>query len=72
MMIAGPGYLAAATADEHHEHLPVACPYWRGNATNVRFTALSINSIDIKMINALRRTNTPTTPMVNNTAPTIV
>jgi hypothetical protein len=35
-------------------------------ATNKRFTALSISSIHIKTIIALRRVNTPITPMLNS------
>lgn len=37
------------------------------NATNNKLTAFSINSIDMKIIIALRLNNTPNTPMVNNT-----
>ena len=35
-------------------------------ATSNRFTALSINSMHIKIKMALRRMSTPTIPMVNN------
>lgn len=37
------------------------------NATNSKFTAFNINSIDIKIIMALRLKSTPKTPIVNNT-----
>ena len=37
------------------------------NATSNKLTALSINSIDIKIIMALRLKSTPNTPIVNNT-----
>src|SRR4051812_20193983 len=45
-----------------------ATPYACANAMNVRFTALSISSTHMKMMIALRRVSTPTTPMVNSTA----
>src|SRR5262245_42074330 len=35
---------------------------------NVRFTALSISSTHMKMMIALRRVSTPTTPIVNSSA----
>src|SRR5438105_13862277 len=38
------------------------------NATNVRFTAFSINSIHINIEMTLRLIITPTTPIVNSTA----
>src|SRR6202023_1501575 len=37
-------------------------------ATNDRLTALSINSIDIKIMSGLRRMSTPVAPMVKRTA----
>src|SRR5262249_37845485 len=37
-------------------------------ATNVRFTALSMSSTHMNTMIALRRINTPTTPITNNTA----
>ena len=45
-----------------------ACPRtslsWRAKATNVRFTALSISSMHMNITRTLRRTSTPTAPMV--------
>ena len=41
----------------------IACIFEK--ASNKRFTALSINSTHMKIIIALRRTNTPMIPMVN-------
>ena len=38
------------------------------NATMARFAAFNINSMDMKMISALRRIKTPVTPMVNKIA----
>ena len=38
------------------------------NATNARFAAFSINSMDMNMISALRRMSTPKAPIVNRTA----
>src|SRR5436305_2476288 len=40
-------------------------------ATNDKLTAFNINSIDMKIINGLRRMSTPTTPTVNNIALTM-
>jgi len=37
-----------------------------------RFAAFNINSMDMKMISALRRINTPSTPMVNKIAERIM
>src|SRR4051812_42350023 len=45
-----------------------ATPYVCANAMNVRFTAFSISSTHMKMMIALRRVSTPTTPIVNSTA----
>src|SRR5262249_35868314 len=40
----------------------------RANVTNVRFTAFSMSSIDMKTTIRLRRTRTPTTPSAESTA----
>src|SRR5581483_8783879 len=43
-------------------------PYSRENATNVRFTALSMSSTHMNTMIALRRTSTPTTPIAKSAA----
>jgi hypothetical protein len=43
-------------------------PRYDENATIDRFTAFSISSSDIKMMMALRRVTTPTTPITKRTA----
>ena len=40
----------------------------RAKVTSVRFTALSISSTHMNTTIALRRTSTPTAPMVNSSA----
>src|SRR5437773_12030896 len=45
-----------------------ATPYVCAKATKVRFTAFSISSTHMKMMIALRRVSTPTTPITNRTA----
>jgi len=42
------------------------------NATNNKFTELSISSIHIKIIMALRRVSTPVTPMQNRIADNVI
>ena len=56
---------------EEHDDLPVhrrRAP--RPKATNARLAAFSISSIDMKITSGLRRTRTPTTPIVNRIADT--
>src|SRR4051812_17861685 len=59
---------AAATVMTKNTKTCPATPYCCANATNVRFTALSISSTHMKMMIALRRVSTPTTPIVNRIA----
>ena len=60
---------AAATAiTKKTKMCPSIEPCWREKATKLRFTAFSISSIDMKMMSALRRTRTPTTPIVKRIA----
>src|SRR5829696_4955591 len=69
MMIARPtAASAAATVMTKKTKTCPATPYTCANATKVRFTALSISSTHMKMMIALRRVSTPTTPIVNSTA----
>src|SRR5262249_20710440 len=69
MMIARPtAASAAATVMTKKTNTCPVTPYACANATNVRFTALSINSTHMKTMIALRRMSTPTTPITNNTA----
>src|SRR5438093_1874361 len=69
MMIARPtAASAAATVITKNTNTCPATPCTCANATNVRFTALSISSTHMKMMIALRRVSTPTTPIVNSTA----
>src|SRR2546423_10908608 len=41
---------------------------WRAKATSVRFAALSISSIEIRITRGLRRTSTPMAPSPKRTA----
>src|SRR3954466_11302998 len=69
MMIARPtAASAAATVMTKITNTWPAMPYTLLNATNVRFTALSMSSTHMKMMIALRRVSTPTTPIVNRIA----
>src|SRR3954468_13936177 len=69
MMMARPtAASAAATVMTKNTKTCPATPYVCANAMNVRFTALSISSTHMKMMIALRRVSTPTTPIVNRTA----
>src|SRR5213592_2499777 len=69
MMMARPtAASAAATVMTKNTKTCPATPYSCANATKVRFTALSISSTHMKMMIALRRVSTPTTPIVNSTA----
>ena len=47
---------------------PSNVPNSRAKATNTKLAELSINSIDINIIIALRRNKTPTTPIENRIA----
>ncbi len=47
---------------------PSTAPSARPNATNVRFTAFSMISIDSRIVIRLRRTNTPAAPIANRIA----
>ena len=42
----------------------------RANVTNVRLAALSISSTHMNITSTLRRSSSPTAPMVNSNAPT--
>src|SRR5690349_16740302 len=69
MMIANPtAASAAATVMTKNTNTCPATPYCWANATNVRFTALSISSTHMNTMMTLRRINTPNTPITNNTA----
>src|SRR5437762_10871560 len=69
MMMARPtAASAAATVMTKKTNTCPATPYVCANATNVRFTALSISSTHMKMMIAFRRVSTPTTPIVKSTA----
>src|SRR3954470_22828956 len=69
MMIARPtAASAAATVITKNTNTWPATPYTCAKATNARLTALSINSTHMKMMIALRRVSTPTTPMTKRTA----
>src|SRR5438046_10046047 len=59
---------AAATVITKNTHTCPATPCTCANATNDRFTAFSISSTHMKMMIALRRVSTPTTPITNSTA----
>ena len=69
-MIASPtATSAAATAITKNTNTwPSSEWSWFPNDTNARFAALSISSTDMKMMMALRRTSTPTMPIVNRIA----
>src|SRR3954471_3986830 len=69
MMMARPtAASAAATVMTKKTKTCPATPYVWANATKDRLTALSISSTHMKMMIALRRVSTPTTPIVNSTA----
>src|SRR4029453_18713754 len=69
MMIARPtAASAAATVMTKITNTWPAMPYTLLNATNDRFTALSMSSTHMKMMIAFRRVSTPMAPMVNSTA----
>src|SRR5579862_1776735 len=53
---------AATTITKKTNTWPCSCPYARPNATNARFTALSISSMDMNTVMMFRRTRKPTTP----------
>lgn len=65
MIIANPiAASAAATARIKNTNIcPLMSPRNEENATNERLMELSINSIDINIIMALRLTRTPITPI---------
>ena len=63
---------AATTITNSTEIWPSSTPSWRPAATKVRFTALSISSIDMNITRALRRTRMPATPMTNSTAASVM
>ena len=44
----------------------------RANVTSARFAELNSSSIDISWMSGLRRTMTPTTPMKNRIAETVM
>src|SRR5205085_9505293 len=69
-MIASPTATSAAATAITKKTIawPSAEPSRWPKATNARFAALSINSIDMKITSGSRRTMTPTTPMANSTA----
>src|SRR5215210_3802381 len=69
MMIARPtAASAAATVMTKKTNTCPETPYRCEKATKARFTALSISSTHMKMMIALRRVSTPTTPIVNSAA----
>src|SRR5215213_702786 len=69
MMIASPtAASAAATVITNTTKTCPVAPYTRENATKVRFTAFSISSTHMKIMIALRRVRTPTTPIVKSAA----
>src|SRR5687768_12961537 len=69
MMIARPtAASAAATVITKNTNTCPATPCTCANATNARFTALSISSTHMKMMIALRRVSTPTTPITKSSA----
>src|SRR5437867_6712587 len=71
MMIARP--MATSPAATQMMKVAKVCPIRSGTfvslekATKLRFAALSISSIDMKMMIALRRVRTPRTPIENRT-----
>src|ERR1051325_11523325 len=69
MMIARPtAASAAATVITKKTNTCPATPYTCAKATKARLTALSISSTHMKMMIALRRVSTPTTPITKRTA----
>src|SRR5512147_360047 len=72
MMIASPtAASAAATVMTKITNTCPVSPYSLESATNDRLTALSMSSTHMKMMIALRRVSTPTTPIVNSTADSV-
>src|SRR5713101_8373724 len=59
---------AATVIDMSANSWPSRFWSWREKATSVRLAALSISSMQIRMISGLRRTSTPTVPRMNRTA----
>src|SRR5690606_8459221 len=70
MMMASPTTTSAAatTITKKAMTCPSTVPAIRAKVTSVRLTALSISSTHMKTTIALRRTSTPTTPMLNSNA----
>src|SRR5438477_4147762 len=58
---------AATTIEKNARTWPFRLPICRENATSERFTAFSWSSTDMKITSALRRSRTPTVPIVNRT-----
>jgi len=58
---------AATVMTKNTNTWPSSESSWRAKATKARFAAFSINSIDMKMTSALRRTRTPINPITNTT-----
>src|ERR1700751_4187113 len=67
MIIANPTVASAAatTITKNTNTCPLRCCHWAAKATNDRFTPLSINSIDMKMVMMLRLIRNPATPQAN-------
>src|SRR3712207_8753613 len=67
MMIARPTTTSAAATTMTKKAMtwPSSVPVARAKVTSVRFTELSISSTHMNTTMALRRTRTPTAPMVN-------
>src|SRR5581483_6231319 len=61
---------AATTITKNTIDWPPTSSSMRANVMNVRLTALSMSSTHMNMISTLRRTSSPTAPMVNSTAAT--
>src|ERR1035438_3529173 len=70
MMIASPTAASAAgtTMTKKTNMCPLSILSSAANATNVRLTALSISSIDMKMVMMLRLIRNPATPQANRIA----
>src|SRR4051812_505951 len=70
MMIASPTTTSAAatTMTKNAMIWPSTVPFARAKVTSVRFTELSISSMHMNTTMALRRTRTPTAPIVNRIA----
>src|SRR2546423_7444816 len=68
MMASPTAASAAATAITKNTKTCPPTPIRCASATKVKLTALSISSTHIKITIALRRSSTPATPSVNNTA----